>query len=246
MRRLRRSRSNRPRKDGTYKNVTIPLSDQARMASDGRNMVLIYRLMIEVGLRKNETACLRWADLDLDTGIIRLRAETTKNQKTEELPMSPGLLTTVKARKAELNPQPISSVVTLSDRALRSFDDDLVAAGLAHRVPFDKRGNPIPTNAEGRPIRTPHSWKMEKTDAAGRSIDLHALRHTCGTRLVAHGADIKTVQLIMRHASAAFTLAVYVHQDKKRMAAAVACLPDLWPSREMSIVDAGANANAAS
>ena len=207
-------------------------------------MVLIYRLMIEAGLRKNETACLRWADLDLENGIIRLRAETTKNGKTEELPTTPGLLAALKARKEELKPQPISAVVMLSDRALRSFDDDLVAAGLANRVPLDKYGKPIPVNAEGRPIRMPDSWKMEKTDAVGRSVDLHALRHTCGTRLVANGADIKTVQSIMRHASAAFTLAVYVHKDKKRMAAAMCNLPDLKPRSAFSVVECAAAAGA--
>ncbi len=227
LRRQRRGRSNRPKKDGSYKFVEIQLKVQARLASEGRNMVLIYRLMIEAGLRKNEAACLRWADLDLDSGTIRLRAETTKNGKTEELPMTPGLLAALKARKAELKPQPISAVVMLTSRALRCFDDDLVAAGLAFRIPLDKRGDSIPVNAEGRPVRTPHKWKLEKTDAAGRSIDLHALRHTCGTRLVANGADIKTVQSIMRHASAAFTLAVYIHKDKKRMAAAVADLPEI-------------------
>lgn len=233
LRRQLRGRSNRPRKDGSYKRVTLKLDVQAQLACEGRNMVLIYRLMIEAGLRKNETACLRWADLNLDDGIIRLRAETTKNGKTEELPTSPGLLAALKARKSELNPKPESSVVTLTSRALRSFDDDSVAAGLALRIPLDKHGVPIPVNAEGRPVRTPHKWKFEKTDAAGRSIDLHALRHTCGTRLVANGADIKTVQSIMRHASAAFTLAVYIHKDKKRMAAAVAALPDLGAERRI-------------
>ena len=43
----------------------------------------------------------------------------------------------------------------------------------------------------------------------------------------------------MRHASAAFTLAVYIHKDRTRMTATVANLPDLGvssvPSNPMSV-----------
>jgi len=38
-----------------------------------------------------------------------------------------------------------------------------------------------------------------------------------------------SVQSMMRHATAVFTLAVYVHTDTKRMVAAVAGLPYLQP-----------------
>jgi len=229
LRRCRSSRQNRPRKDGTYKQVPISLVVQARLASEGRNAALAYRLMIEAGLRRNETRSLQWSDIDLEAGVMRLRGETTKNGKSEELPITPGLIVTLKHRKAELNPKPQSAVVIMSCRVLKCFYHDLVAAGLAQRIPLDKHGNPIPLDVTGRPVRKPKKWKFDTTDESGRCIDLHALRHTCGTRLINSGADIKTVQSLMRHATAAFTLAVYVHSDKKRMAAAVANLPDVQP-----------------
>jgi integrase len=42
--------------------------------------------------------------------------------------------------------------------------------------------------------------------------------------------DCSVIQAIMRHASAAFALAVYDHRDRSRMAAAVANLPELKPA----------------
>jgi len=74
-------------------------------------------------------------------------------------------------------------VVKISDRLLRCFDDDLVAAGMAKRVPVDANGDAIPLDANGQPRQEPVKWRIEKHDAAGRVLDLHALRHTFGTRL---------------------------------------------------------------
>jgi integrase len=66
---------------------------------------------------------------------------------------------------------------------------------------------------------------VEKLDATGRVLDLHALRHTYGTRLVAAGVDIKTVQTLMRHSTPEMTLGIYVHSDRTRLATAVTQLP---------------------
>jgi integrase len=72
---------------------------------------------------------------------------------------------------------------------------------------------------------------IEREDSAKRVLDLHALRHTYGSRLVAAGVDIKTVQTLMRHSTPTLTLGIYVHSDKKRMRDAVASLPRVTPSK---------------
>lgn len=230
-RRKLRVYQNRPRKDGTYKPKSVPLALQAELAMQGRNNALAYRLMVEVGLRKSEAASLTWADVDLTAGTLTTRPWWTgnKNDKEETLPLSPGLLDALR-RWRELHPQ-TTKVVAVSDRLLECFYDDLVAAGIAKRVPLEADGNPILVDAEGRPCKTPAKWQIDTRDSAGRVLDLHALRHTFGTLLVASGADIKTVQSLMRHSTPALTLAIYIHKDEKRMAQAVAGLPDLTPSQ---------------
>lgn len=55
-----------------------------------------------------------------------------------------------------------------------------------------------------------------------RGVCLHSLRYTFATRLIASGADIKTVQSLMRHATAAMTLALYAQVTESNVAAAVA------------------------
>ncbi len=208
-RRAMRQRQNRPRKDKSFKPVQIKLHIQARLASEGRNAALLYRLMLETGLRLNEARCLTWADLDLDAKTIYLRAETTKNGNADTLPIAPALLAALQRRKAELKPVEGAPVVKITSRVLKAFNDDLTAAGI------------------------------EKKDAAGRTIDLHALRHTFGTRLMRNGADVKTIQALMRHSTAAMTLGVYVHKDKGQMAAAVENLFTIAAQNEVVTLKTG-------
>ena len=46
---------------------------------------------------------------------------------------------------------------------------------------------------------------------------MHDLRHTAATVMIASGADIKSVQDFMGHATASFTLNVYAHTSEQMM-----------------------------
>ena len=212
-----------------YRGGAIPLEIQAKLAEQGRRNVLIYRLLVLTGLRVNEARSLTWADIDMQNATLTTRPEWTgnKNGKAETLPLAPGLVTLLSEWKARHPAPDTAHAVKLPAGFVRTMAEDLEAAGMAKRVPFDKNRKQIPLNAEGKPAQRPYKWKLDTRDAAGRVIDLHALRHTCGTRLVATGADIKTVQALMRHATPSMTLGIYVHKDKRRMADAVASLPDI-------------------
>lgn len=55
--------------------------------------------------------------------------------------------------------------------------------------------------------------KIEYRDADGHVIDMHALRHTYISRVVAGGATVKEAQTLARHSAAALTLDRYAHVD---------------------------------
>ena len=230
LRREKRIYQNRPRKNGSFKPITISLARQAYLANEGRNNALAYRLMLEAGLRKSESASITWNDIDLDAGTLTTRPywEGNKNGKEETLPLAPGLLEALRARHELTKGQSHQKIVHVTDRVLRQFKDDLVAAGLARRVALNKRGQPIPLDAKGRPVEKPARWTFDTRDASGRVVDLHALRHTFGTRLGATpGIDPKSVQTLMRHSTPNLTFAVYVHSDKTRLKSAVAAMPTI-------------------
>lgn len=65
---------------------------------------------------------------------------------------------------------------------------------------------------------------FETTDGA---VDFHALRSTYGTLLIKAGVDIKTVQMLMRHASPLMTLSMYVKSSEEDRVKAVESMPNL-------------------
>ena len=234
MRRKLNVYQNRPRKDGTFKRKSVPLPLHAILVEEGRNNVLAYRVMLETGLRLSETRSVAWVDLDLEAGTVTTRPhwEGNKNGREETLPLTPGLLQALRSWRATHPGLETASVVKISDRLLRCFNDDLVAAGIAKRVPVDSNGNLIPFDRNGVLRETPVKWKIDKRDAAGRVLDLHALRHTFGTRLGRMpGVDPKSVQTLMRHSDPRLTFGIYVHSDKARLQAAVNGLPEIGPGR---------------
>jgi integrase len=86
---------------------------------------------------------------------------------------------------------------------------------------------------EGGPMRYPNfrrrDWDKAVTAAGLDDLDLtpHKLRHTAASLAIAAGADVKVVQTMLGHKSAAMTLDVYGH---------------LWPDRldeEADVLDAG-------
>ncbi len=155
-----------------------------------------YALAYYVGLRREEIRKIRWADVDLEEGTLTVRPEIDKSRRGAVLPLSPPLRTILAERQRHRPGMPMAAVAGLPYKPLKSFYKTLTAAGI------------------------------ERVDATGKVVDLHAIRHTYGTHLVQAGVDIKTVQKLMRHSKAETTLAFYIHSDARRRQEAIARLPD--------------------
>jgi integrase len=74
---------------------------------------------------------------------------------------------------------------------------------------------------------------LQSVDSDGERIDFHSLRHTCATWLIHSGADVKTIQSVMRHADIKLTLDRYGHLFPGSEAEAVARLRDAFRTVEL-------------
>jgi len=68
---------------------------------------------------------------------------------------------------------------------------------------------------------------IPKRDERGRTVDLHALRHTFGTHLSKNGVQPRTAQAAMRHSSLDLTMNVYTDPNLLDVAGALEALPKL-------------------
>jgi len=159
--------------------------------------VLVYRTILETGLRPSELRGLVWGNMSLDTetSSVRVPASISKNPKTSLLLLGPELAAAFRAYRPEgvdLRGKVFASIPRGS-----TFRRDLGDAG----IPF--------------------------LDAMGRRADLHALRKTFGTALVLSAAEPRVVMEAMRHSDMKLTMKTYMDaaQLQGPVAAAVAKLP---------------------
>ena len=96
------------------------------------------------------------------------------------------------------------------DKLVRILDRDLVAAGIARRV----------KGADGK-------VRIDKRDERGRTVDVHALRHTFGTLLSKGGVSPRTAQAAMRHSDVNLTMNTYTDPKLLDVAGALDSLPAL-------------------
>lgn len=96
-----------------------------------------------------------------------------------------------------------------------------------HAQRFPVSGWWFPGAVPDRPVSRGTVWRRmhRALTAAGSSATPHQVRHLYGTTLVLSGADLRTTQELLRHASLTSTQ-IYTGIGDDRLSAAIALLPD--------------------
>ena len=95
-----------------------------------------------------------------------------------------------------------------------------------NRKPSEKLFN-VPTGLIRILDRDLAAAGIPKKDERGRTVDVHALRHTFGTLLSAGGVAPRTAQAAMRHSSIDLTMNVYTDPKFLDVSTALDSLPQL-------------------
>jgi integrase len=158
--------------------------------------VHFFDVALGTGLRLGELRALRWSDVDRERRLIRVERAYSRREikrpKTEAGSRSVPLFSSVRAALEET-----------AARALergRYAPNELVFATV--------RGTPLHESNFNRRVWRP---ALERAGLAEARYRFHDLRHTCVSRLVAAGADVKLVQAVAGHASPMITLSRYSH-----------------------------------
>ncbi len=140
------------------------------------------------GLRLGELQALRWEDVDLERGLLRVRHSWDRHE---------GLV--APKSKAGIRSVPIASLLRehlVGHRGLSSVTTYV----------FGRRDD-LPFSASGLVDRAYRTWKRNGLVRTG----LHECRHTFASLMVAAGVNIKALQTFMGHTSITVTIDLYGH-----------------------------------
>jgi integrase len=178
--------------------------DQARhllktAGEAGDRFEALYVLALHTGMRPGELLGLKWGDVDLDEGGLRLnRALAGRNLTTPKTKRS--------RRRIDLS---AASIAALKAHRRRQLEKQMKKAGL-----WKNHGLVFPS-AVGTPLshrNVVRSFKaLLKRAGLPISTRLYDLRHTCATLLLGSNVHPKYVQELLGHASIALTLDTYSH-----------------------------------
>jgi site-specific recombinase XerD len=162
------------------------------VAQDARRLRdrALIELLYGCGLRAAEACGLRTADVNADEGSVRV---TGKGGKERIVPLG-------------------GAAADALGRYLREGRPEL-GSGASDRVFLSVRGKPLGPTDVRRALRR----ELAAAGLAERSP--HALRHTFATHLLEHGADLRSIQQLLGHASVG-TTQIYTHVSVRHLRAA--------------------------
>lgn len=170
-------------------------------SSDDR-LHALWILLATTGMRRGEALGVRWCDLDLETG--RLKVVQTIIQIRSEV--SVGEPKTARGRRSiALDPATVRALRehrrrTLQERLL--VGPDFTDLGLVFHQPDGSWLRPDAVSAAF--LRRVHSYDLPR-------LTLHGLRHTWATLALERGIHPRVVQERLGHSTIAITLGIYSH-----------------------------------
>jgi integrase len=178
-----------PAPPGRRDRIASPLEAAALVAALPKRDRALWATALYAGLRRGELQALRWADVDLGAGLIRVERAWDEKARLYVDPKS----------KAGRRAIPIASV--LRDH----LDEHLIVWGGESSLVFGRGELPFVTSS---PWRRAHlAWHRVGLTPIG----LHESRHTFASLMIAAGVNVKALSAYMGHSSITITLDRYGH-----------------------------------
>ena len=151
----------------------------------------LYYLELATGLRRGELLGLKWEDIDLERGDLRVKRQIARiNGEVVEAPL--------KTKNAY-------RTLPLAEDTIDVLETQRKKTGKSPWVFPSPAGGPI------SPDSVLHMLHRVLKRAGLLRVRFHDLRHTFATLVLQNGVDVKTVSGMLGHFSAGFTLDTYAH-----------------------------------
>ena len=172
---------------------TLPVEQLQSFLREARKSGVfeLYYLELATGLRRGELLGLKWEDIDLQKGDLRVKRQISRiNGEVIEAPL--------KTKNAY-------RTLPLAEDTIGVLKEQRKKVGSSPWVFPSPNGGPI------SPDSVLHMLHRVLKRAGLPRVRFHDLRHTFATLALQNGVDIKTVSGMLGHFSAGFTLDTYAH-----------------------------------
>ena len=193
-----------------------PLSpDEAKAvmaAATGDRLRALWVVLMAIGLRRGEALALRWSDVDLEEGIVRVSRSLQRVLGDPDPATGKRKWVLVEARPKTDASVAVLALPDLVVQALREHRQRQLQERMRSKVWADSDfvfTTPIGTPLD--PQNVSHAWIALCKKAGIRRTRLHDLRHSAASFMIAAGVDIKVVQTVLRHSRLATTADIYAH-----------------------------------
>ena len=172
---------------------TLPVEQLASFLREAKESGVfeMYYIELATGLRRGELLGLKWSDIDLEHGNLRVQRQIARIDGE----IVEGPLKTKNAYRT----------LPLSADAIDVLKTQKKKCGNSQYV------FPSPTGGPISPDSVLHMLHRVLKRAGLPKVRFHDLRHTFATLALQNGVDIKTVSGMLGHFSAGFTLDTYAH-----------------------------------
>jgi len=172
---------------------TLPVEQLTSFLREAKDsgVFALYYIDLTTGLRRGELLGLKWSDIDLEKGDLRVQRQIGRiDGKIIEMPL--------KTKNAYRTlPLSADAIDVLMQQRRKTGNSEWVF--------------PSPTGGPMSPDSVLHMLHRVLKRAGLPKVRFHDLRHTFATMALQNGVDIKTVSGMLGHFSAGFTLDTYAH-----------------------------------
>ena len=180
-------------------------SDEARRFIDavsGERLEALYLLAVTLGLRRGEVLALKWTDVDLDAGVVHVRASLQRVNGSLQL-------SEPKTRKSRRQLPMLEFVAkALRLHRMRQFEARLLVGPEWRDAGF------VFTSGIGTPVDPANlldDFKRILKKAGLPSIRFHDLRHSAASMLLALNVHPRVVMELLGHSQISLTMNTYSH-----------------------------------
>jgi integrase len=187
---------------GKRERIASPEEAAALLALLGEDDRAIWATAMYAGLRSGELQELRWSDVDLAAGIIRVeRSYDPKERQVVET-------------KSRAGRRRVPVAAVLRDQLLEHKMRTGRGEGLVFGPDGERRFDHSSLRSRARTAWARETTRRQKADPKAPAVEpigLHECRHTFASLMIAAGVNAKALSSYMGHANIAITLDRYGH-----------------------------------